>query len=76
MDFWDWMMAPHLFDIWRYSECPLCGKKSWNKIYPNWDLVSGTSLSKADWVECHKCIYRDECETREMRDGCYLGDEE
>jgi hypothetical protein len=25
------------------------------------------------WVECHKCVYRDECETREMRYGCYLG---
>lgn len=29
-----------------------------------------------EWVECHKCIYRKECETREMRNGCFLGDEE
>lgn len=29
-----------------------------------------------EWVECYNCIYQDECENRESRDGCYLGEEE
>lgn len=27
-----------------------------------------------DWVSCSECIYFDECEDRESRDGCYCGD--
>ena len=29
-----------------------------------------------DWVQCKDCIYRDDCEDREARDGCYLGEDE
>jgi hypothetical protein len=34
------------------------------------------ATTENNWVACHKCIYRDECETREMRYGCSMGDEE
>ena len=46
-------------------KCPKCGK-----------FTYGIPATQPNWVECYKCIYRDECETREMRDGCYLGEEE
>ena len=29
-----------------------------------------------DWVQCKDCIYRDDCEDREAREGCYLGEDE
>ncbi len=29
-----------------------------------------------EWIKCHECIYRKDCETREMREGCFLGDRE
>lgn len=28
------------------------------------------------WVQCKECIYFEDCETKEDRDGCYLGDTE
>lgn len=28
------------------------------------------------WINCHECAYRVDCETREIRDGCFLGDKE
>ena len=30
-NFWMWLHCPHLFDIWRYVKCPVCGKRSWMK---------------------------------------------
>lgn len=27
-----------------------------------------------NWVNCNECIYFDDCETKEDRDGCYFGD--
>lgn len=27
--FWEWLLRPHLFDIWRYVECPKCKLKGW-----------------------------------------------
>lgn len=29
-----------------------------------------------DWVRCQYCIYREDCEDREARDGCYNGEPE
>lgn len=29
--FWKWLLCPHLFDIWRYVRCPVCGKRLWMK---------------------------------------------
>ena len=26
-----------------------------------------------EWTECKNCIYFDECENKEDRDGCYCG---
>lgn len=31
LEFLEWLFCPHLFDIWRYVKCPICGKKSWMK---------------------------------------------
>ncbi len=28
------------------------------------------------WTECKNCIYWNDCENKESRDGCYLGEEE
>ncbi len=28
------------------------------------------------WTECKDCIYFDECDNKESRDGCYFGDTE
>ena len=28
------------------------------------------------WTDCKDCIYFDECENKESRDGCYFGDTE
>ncbi len=28
-NFWRWLLAPKLFDIWRWNKCPWCGKYSW-----------------------------------------------
>ena len=39
--------------------------KLYNKLYQ----------PKTSWVNCCKCRYRQECETRELRTGCHLGDE-
>ena len=30
----------------------------------------------AGWTNCKDCIYFEDCETKEDRDGCYMGDEE
>ena len=29
-----------------------------------------------EWTECKNCIYFDECENKEDRDGCYCGERE
>ena len=29
-----------------------------------------------EWTECKYCIYFDECENKEDRDGCYCGEME
>lgn len=29
-----------------------------------------------EWVECTKCIHFEDCDTKEDRDGCYLGETE
>lgn len=34
------------------------------------------SYNMGEIVECRKCIYFDDCETKEDRDGCYFGDNE
>ena len=26
-----------------------------------------------EWVECKNCIYVEDCDTREDKDGCFLG---
>lgn len=63
MRFWNWLLAMHIIDEWRYTKCPQCKKWHWNKrIHPN-----------LKQVDCHKCSYENDCETRDMRDGCCLG---
>ena len=27
-----------------------------------------------DWINCKECVYFDDCEETENRDGCYFGD--
>ena len=27
-----------------------------------------------EWIECKNCIYFEDCDTKENRDGCYFGD--
>ena len=29
-----------------------------------------------EWVSCKECIYLEDCELTEDRDGCYMGDKE
>lgn len=29
-----------------------------------------------EWVSCKECIYLEDCELTEDRDGCYTGDKE
>jgi hypothetical protein len=29
-----------------------------------------------EWVRCTKCIYVEDCDTKEDRDGCYFGETE
>ena len=29
-----------------------------------------------DWVVCKECIYFEDCENKEDRDGCYFGEDE
>jgi hypothetical protein len=29
-----------------------------------------------EWVSCKECIYLEDCELTEDRDGCYAGDKE
>ena len=31
MNFWKWLCAPHMFDIWRWVKCPMCGRRNWVK---------------------------------------------
>ena len=32
LSFWKWLNAPHLFDVWRYAQCPKCNKRSWVRV--------------------------------------------
>lgn len=43
------------------------------KKFKNWlrKLLFGDG-----WVECGKCMYRKECETCDLCEGCYLGEED
>ena len=82
--FWEWLFSMTLFDRWRYTKCSRCKKRNWNKVVK--DIVNQRyfeafvdSLCKnwiPNWVECGKCIYWEDCENKEDRDGCYLGEEE
>jgi hypothetical protein len=45
-----------------YTTCPSCGKKGWNMVPP------------FDWIPCYQCVYKKDCETRDMREGCYMGE--
>lgn len=29
-----------------------------------------------NWTRCNECIYFEDCESKEDRDGCYMGDVE
>lgn len=63
MKFLNWLFAMHIIDEYRYTKCPHCKKWSWNKrLKP-----------KPEQVKCIECSYEDTCETREMRDGCFMG---
>lgn len=33
-------------------------------------------LDNTAWVLCKECIYFDDCDIKEVCDGCYLGDRE
>ena len=33
-------------------------------------------MNEDEFVLCSECIYYDECENKEDRDGCYFGEEE
>ena len=33
-----------------------------------------TEESIMEWIECKYCIYFDECENKEDREGCYCGE--
>jgi hypothetical protein len=31
-------------------------------------------MCEKDWTACKDCIYFEDCEVKENRDGCYCGD--
>jgi len=39
-----------------------------------WKALDNTYRSdESKWVRCSSCIYRQECETRELRTSCAMG---
>ena len=32
------------------------------------------NTTHGEWVRCTKCIYFEDCDTKEGRDGCYFGE--
>lgn len=63
--FWHRFNSILLFDKCFYSTCPKCKKTGWN-----------TFAKETGWVNCYECALRRECETYDLREGCYMGEKE
>lgn len=33
-------------------------------------------MTTAEFVKCSQCVYHEDCENKESRDGCYCGEKE
>jgi ribosomal protein L37E len=48
---------------YHYFKCRKCGRSGWHYRKP-----------LLEFVPCYKCLFRNECETADRRDGCVLGE--
>jgi len=62
-------LDPSIINHLQQAQRPHLSTKQAGKLYNN------LYLPKTSWIACCKCRYRQEYETRELRTGCYLGDE-
>ena len=55
-----------------WGHFPLCKEENCPLKYS--ELLERASLDTGEFVNCANCLYWDDCDNKESRDGCYFGE--